>query len=69
MITEIGPVQIVVLRFVGAVASIVLVFGIAGLGGRITSVRIVAVGYVLQAVTSFMIFASDSPEGARAVLF
>ena len=59
--------------FAGAVGAIVLVFAVAGIGGAITSVRLllagVAVGYVLQAVTSFMIFASDSPEGARAVLF
>ncbi|GAA3223271.1 iron ABC transporter permease [Pseudonocardia petroleophila] len=59
--------------FLGALGAIGLVFAVAGLGGAVTSVRLllagVAVGYVLQAVTSFMIFASDSPEGARAVLF
>ncbi len=27
------------------------------------------IGYVLSAATSFLIFASDTPEGARAVLF
>ena len=59
--------------FVGAIAATVLVFALARAGGRITSVRLllagVAVGYVLNAVTSFLIFASDTPEGARAVLF
>lgn len=59
--------------FVGAVAATAIVFALAGIGGRITSVRLllagVAVGYVLTAVTSFLIFASDTPEGARAVLF
>jgi iron complex transport system permease protein len=39
----------------------------------VTSTRLllagVAVGYALQAVTSFLIFASDSAEGARSVMF
>ncbi|UVS80513.1 iron ABC transporter permease [Actinokineospora sp. UTMC 2448] len=59
--------------FLGALAATGIVFAVAALGGRITSVRLllagVAVGYVLNAVTSFLIFASDTPEGARAVLF
>ena len=59
--------------FAGALAATAIVFALAGIGGRITSVRLllsgVAVGYVLTAATSFLIFASDTPEGARAVLF
>lgn len=59
--------------FAGALAATAVVFALAGFGGRITAVRLllagVAVGYVLTAVTSFLIFASDTPEGARAVLF
>ncbi|SMD25961.1 FecCD family ABC transporter permease [Kibdelosporangium aridum] len=59
--------------FVGAIAAMGVVFALARAGGRITSVRLllagVAVGYVLNAATSFLIFASDDPEGARAVLF
>ncbi|MGH3567373.1 MAG: FecCD family ABC transporter permease [Pseudonocardia sp.] len=59
--------------FVGAVGATGVVFLLARSGGRITSVRLllagVAVGYVLSATTSFLIFASDSPDGARAVLF
>ncbi|WP_425299392.1 FecCD family ABC transporter permease [Nocardioides panacisoli] len=59
--------------FLGALAASVLVYAIARSGGRVTSVRLllagVAVGYALQAVTSFLIFASDSAEGARSVMF
>lgn len=59
--------------FVGALAATALVFVLARTSGRITSVRLllagVAVGYVLNAATSFLIFASNNPEGARAVLF
>lgn len=59
--------------FVGAVAASVLVYVVARSAGRVTSTRLllagVAVGYALQAVTSFLIFASDSAEGARSVMF
>lgn len=59
--------------FLGAVAATAVVFALARGSGRITAVRLllagVAVGYVLNAATSFLIFASDTPEGARAVLF
>ncbi len=59
--------------FAGALAASLLVYGIARTGGRVTSVRLllagVTVGYALQATTSFLIFASDSAEGARSVMF
>lgn len=59
--------------FVGAVAASLLVYAVARSAGRVTSTRLllagVAVGYALQAVTSFLIFASDSAEGARSVMF
>lgn len=59
--------------FIGAAAASVAVYMIARAGGRVTSTRLllsgVAVGYALYAATSFLIFASDSPEGARSVLF
>ncbi|GAB6903021.1 FecCD family ABC transporter permease [Kineosporia succinea] len=59
--------------FLGALAASFLVFLIARSGGRVTSVRLllagVAVGYALYALTSFLIFASDSAEGARSVMF
>ncbi len=59
--------------FIGALVACALVFMIARAAGRITSVRLlmtgVAVGYALSALTSFLIFASDSVEGARSVMF
>ncbi|NHC44267.1 FecCD family ABC transporter permease [Motilibacter aurantiacus] len=59
--------------FLGALAASALVFLVARTSGRVTSVRLllagVAVGYALYALTSFLIFASDSAEGARSVLF
>lgn len=59
--------------FVGALVASVAVFVVARAGGHVSSVRLllsgVAVGYALYAATSFLIFASDSPEGARSVLF
>ncbi|WP_300682842.1 iron ABC transporter permease [Nocardioides sp.] len=62
-----------VTAFLGALAASVLVFVVARSGGRLTSVRLilagVAVGYALYALTSFLIFASGSAEGARSVMF
>ncbi|WP_153017282.1 FecCD family ABC transporter permease [Alkalihalobacillus trypoxylicola] len=59
--------------FIGALSATAMVFALAYSGGRFTSVRLllagVAIGYVLNATTSFLIFASDAPEGARNVLF
>src|SRR5699024_8331398 len=59
--------------FLGALAASLLVYSIARGGGRVTSVRLllsgVAVGYILSALTSFLIFASGSAEGARSVMF
>lgn len=59
--------------FAGAVAASALVYVVARSAGRVTSTRLllagVAVGYALQALTSFLIFASDSAEGARSVMF
>lgn len=59
--------------FLGATAATAALFVIARQGGQTTSVRLllagVTIGYILSAATSFLIFASDSPEGARAVVF
>lgn len=59
--------------FLGALAASLLVFLAARSAGRVTSVRLllagVAVGYALYALTSFLIFASGSAEGARSVMF
>ena len=62
-----------VLAFVGALGAALLVFVIARANGRVTSLRLllsgVAVGYALSAVTSLLIFSSDSAEGSRSVMF
>ena len=59
--------------FLGALGASLLVFFIARAGGGVTSLRLllagVAVGYALSAATSFLIFASDSAEGSRSVMF
>lgn len=59
--------------FVGALAASLLVYLIARSAGRVTSVRLllagVAVGYALSALTSFLVFASDTAEGSRSVMF
>lgn len=59
--------------FVGALVASLLVFAIARSGGAVSSLRLllsgVAVGYALSAATSFLIFASDSAEGSRSVMF
>ncbi|MBB3044604.1 iron ABC transporter permease [Nocardioides sp. LMS-CY] len=59
--------------FLGALAASILVFLVARSAGRVTSIRLllagVAVGYALYALTSFLIFASGSAEGARSVMF
>ncbi|HIW91834.1 MAG TPA: iron ABC transporter permease [Candidatus Corynebacterium avicola] len=59
--------------FLGATVASLIVFGVAGAAGRITATRLimagVAVGYALSALTSFMIFASDSAEESRSVMF
>ncbi|MEZ0493200.1 FecCD family ABC transporter permease [Kineococcus sp. TBRC 1896] len=68
-----GPHAVTVSAFLGALAATALVFAVARSGGALTSVRLllagVAVGYALSAATSFLVFASDSAEGARSVLF
>ncbi|ALJ22215.1 FecCD family ABC transporter permease [Microbacterium sp. No. 7] len=59
--------------FVGAAVATGIVLLLSHAGGRPTSMRLllagVTVGYLLQAGTSFLIFASDTAEGARSVMF
>jgi iron complex transport system permease protein len=69
----IGQYALPLSAFLGALGASLLVFFISRTGGRITSLRLllsgVAVGYALSAATSFLIFASDSAEGSRSVMF
>lgn len=59
--------------FLGALLATGAVLAVARVGGRMTSIRLlmagVTVGYALSAATSFLIFASDSAEGSRSVMF
>jgi len=59
--------------FAGAAVAAASVYVLARSGGRMTSIRLVmagvAIGYVLSATTSILVFSSDSPEGARSVMF
>ena len=57
----------------GAIGAVLLVVALAGTASRRGPIRLVlaglAVGYALNAATSFLVFWSDSPEAARSVLF
>ena len=68
-----GPYALSSSAFLGALASSLLVLLAARSGGRVTSIRMllagVAVGYALSGLTSFLVFASGSAEGARSVMF
>ena len=59
--------------FLGALGASLLVFFLAYAQGRITSIRLllagIAIGYALSAATSFMMFAADSAEDSRSVMF
>ncbi|WP_202565522.1 iron ABC transporter permease [Agreia sp. COWG] len=57
----------------GAIGAVLLVLLLAGSARQRGPFRLVlaglAVGYALNAATSFLVFSSDSPEAARSVLF
>ena len=59
--------------FAGALLAIVLVLVIAGRAASLSPLRLIlaglAVGYAMSSVMSFLVFASDSPEASRAVMF
>lgn len=59
--------------FLGALLATGAVLAVARAGGQMIPVRLlmagVTVGYALSAATSFLIFASDSAEGSRSVMF
>lgn len=59
--------------FLGALVATMVVLAVARSAGKLTSIRLlmagVAVGYALSALTSFLVFASDSAESSRSVMF
>jgi iron complex transport system permease protein len=69
----IGSTSLAGSAFAGALAAGIAVFLLARVGSQMTSTRLVlagvSVGYVLHALTSLLIFASDDPNAGRSVLF
>lgn len=68
-----GAVLLPVAAFLGAALAIVLVLLIGGRESATSPFRLIlagmAVGYAMSSITSFLIFASDSPEASRSVMF
>ncbi len=68
-----GPESVSIMAFLGSLAALVMVLGLARSSGRITPSRLlvagVAVSYLLSASTSLLILFADTTEGARAVMF
>lgn len=69
----VGAVTLNVAAFLGALATLVVVFAVARTGGRITALRLilggVAVGSVLSALTSLLVLTAPNPTLASQVLF
>lgn len=67
-----GTIALSGFAFLGAMLATILVLFLGG-NSRLSPYRLIlagmAVGYALNSVTSFLIFASDTPEAARSVLF
>nr|WP_319515121.1 iron ABC transporter permease [uncultured Cohaesibacter sp.] len=59
--------------FVGALFAMILVLVIGGRSSGQDPLRLImvgiAIGYAMNAATGFLIFASDSPEASRSVMF
>lgn len=68
-----GAVLLPVAAFLGAVIATLLVLVIGGRESTTSPFRLIlagmAVGYAMSSLTSFLIFASDSPEASRSVMF
>lgn len=70
----VGGVSLSVAAFIGALGTMALVYVLAQQGGRAAPTRLVlagvAVGYVLSAVTSFLVLRASGPgQGVAAVLY
>lgn len=69
----IGSASLATSAFAGALIAGIGVYLLARVGAEMTSTRLVlsgvSVGYVLHALTSLLIFASDDPNAGRSVLF
>lgn len=70
----VGGISLSVAAFIGALATMALVYGLAQQGGRAVPTRLVlagvAIGYVLSAITSFLVLRASGPgQGVAAVLY
>ncbi len=67
-----GGLSLSLAAFLGALAAMVLVYVLAQQGGRATPTRLVlagvAIGYVLSALTSYMVLRAATPGGGAAVV-
>lgn len=59
--------------FIGALVSVILVYFVSQVGGRISGVRLllagIAISMVLSAVTSFIVMTAPREEGIRSALY
>ncbi|WP_062069463.1 FecCD family ABC transporter permease [Demequina sediminicola] len=71
--SSLGAIALTGSAFIGALVAVALVLSVARIGGRLITSRLVfagiAVGFALTAATNFLVFASESRDGARAVMF
>lgn len=71
-LTGLGSYAISAAAFAGALAAMVVVYVVAQQGGRVAPLRLVlagvAIGYVLSALTSFLVFQTDA-QASQSVLF
>lgn len=68
-----GDMRIAFWAFMGALAAAALVLGLASIGGKMSSVKLVLVGTVINALcnafSSFIIYFAKNAEGIRSVTF
>ncbi|WP_157245113.1 FecCD family ABC transporter permease [Nonomuraea typhae] len=71
-VTFLGAFSLPLAAFAGSFLALVLVYGLAGAGGRLTTVRLVLAGVataeVLSALASFLIVTSNDPHKADSAL-
>lgn len=70
---ETGPVTPTLGAFAGAMATLVIVFGLSRSGGRVSSIRLLLVGvalsYALSGLTSFFLYSTRNPSDQGRILF
>ncbi|MBM4763596.1 iron ABC transporter permease [Bacillus sp. B15-48] len=68
-----GVYALSVAAFLGALLSVVLVFFLAQVGGRISTIRLllagIAISMILSALTNFIVISAPDEEGIRSAMF